>query len=167
MLLTLRCFCHCKGTNFSANHNRPTASYSAIGDVSATAKVLIFQQITTQIWSHWNDFRCFCHCKGTNFSANHNRKNKLLLMWRDVSATAKVLIFQQITTSVCRLCAYYRCFCHCKGTNFSANHNFRTLRLKLWRDVSATAKVLIFQQITTDFVGQFEGNMMFLPLQRY
>ena len=36
------CLCHCKGTNFLANHNGPRIWAVAESDVYATAKVLIF-----------------------------------------------------------------------------------------------------------------------------
>ena len=39
------------------------------------------------------NFGCFCHCKDTNFLANHNFYEVLLFCKIVVSATAKILIF--------------------------------------------------------------------------
>ena len=38
----MRCLCHCKGTNFLANHNAAISTAKRVMDVYATAKVLIF-----------------------------------------------------------------------------------------------------------------------------
>ena len=40
--MSKRCLCHCKGTNFLANHNLTSIANLQRGDVCATAKVLIF-----------------------------------------------------------------------------------------------------------------------------
>ena len=118
-----RCLCHCKDTNFSANHNGVALSRWVRGGVYATAKILIFQQITT-LRSPCRRFqRCLCHCKDTNFSANHNFVVQNNDRQSGVYATAKILIFQQITTSPLSLRLRIGCLCHCKDTNFSANHN--------------------------------------------
>ena len=136
-------------------------------DVYATAKVLIFQQITTDAGPYEYRTGCLCHCKGTNFLANHNLTLILSQSSWDVYATAKVLIFQQITTFGCLGLKINRCLCHCKGTNFLANHNRCSHRDSLPYDVYATAKVLIFQQITTRCYVDVLKFQMFMPLQRY
>ena len=66
--------------------------------VYATAKILIFLQITTQTYDESEVRRCLCYCKDTNFSANHNRKKIYENENNVVYATAKILIFLQITT---------------------------------------------------------------------
>ena len=68
-------------------------------------------------------FSCFCWCKDTNFSANHNDKRRHDFCFRVVFAGAKILIFQQITTTSTVANIVTGCFCWCKDTNFSANHN--------------------------------------------
>ena len=70
---SFRCFLPCKGTNFSANHNVRKRNHLGRNVVSYPAKVQIFQLITTSIDYHFKNFSCFLPCKGTNFSANHNK----------------------------------------------------------------------------------------------
>ena len=67
-----RCCCYRKGTNFQANHNRPTLAKMQNGVVVATAKVQIFKQITTVVDISIPFEGCCCYRKGTNFQANHN-----------------------------------------------------------------------------------------------
>ena len=52
------------------------------------------------------------------------------------------------------------CLCHCKGTNFLANHNTAMYAGNVSLDVYATAKVLIFQQITTPASSRPHGLSM-------
>ena len=67
--------------------------------VFAGAKILIFQQITTEFRPDEYDSSCFCWCKDTNFSANHNTAGAKKYGENVVFAGAKILIFQQITTN--------------------------------------------------------------------
>ena len=60
-----------------------------------------------------------------------------------------------------------RCFCWCKDTNFSANHNVYVARVTHDPVVFAGAKILIFQQITTGASQPFSLRMLFLLVQRY
>ena len=118
------CCCYRKGTNFQANHNYGLLLRRYDGVVVATAKVRIFKQITTSEWESvpWTmllllpqryefssksqrhvtcflfSLRCCCYRKGTNFQANHNRKQRSWIILYVVVATAKVRIFKQITT---------------------------------------------------------------------
>ena len=117
------CLCYCKDTNFSANHNpeRPCSLRTCV--VYATAKILIFLQITTDRYGVSGTGSCLCYCKDTNFSANHNRINSGVDSGTVVYATAKILIFLQITTRVGLVFIFTCCLCYCKDTNFSANHN--------------------------------------------
>ena len=87
-----------KGTNFSANHNGVFIKVVSCCDVVYPTKVRIFQQITTMVGRHYYLERCCLPYKGTNFSANHNASNHLLMLWKDVVYPTKVRIFQQITT---------------------------------------------------------------------
>ena len=89
-----------------------------------TTKVLIFKQITTR--THVKTFlnRCFRYHKGTDFQANHNRRQLYDSVRCVVLDTTKVLIFKQITTKT-----------------------DSTIFLSVVLD---TTKVLIFKQITTD-----------------
>ncbi len=43
-------------------------------------------------------FGCLCFCKDTNFLANHNLSAEVVTKAIDVYASAKILIFKQITT---------------------------------------------------------------------
>ena len=67
--------------------------------VSYPAKVQIFQLITTECHQDRQGKCCFLPCKGTNFSANHNTENALVMNACVVSYPAKVQIFQLITTA--------------------------------------------------------------------
>ena len=58
---------------FSSKSQRKHLPHEAQVVVVATAKVQIFKQITTIIWSNKQEFGCCCYRKGTNFQANHNR----------------------------------------------------------------------------------------------
>ena len=84
-----------------------------------------------------------------------------------VFAGAKILIFQQITTIDPNDLAEEGCFCWCKDTNFSANHNCSALRKAAYFVVFAGAKILIFQQITTALARLIEALGLFLLVQRY
>ena len=77
---------------------------------------------------------CFCHCKDTNFKANHNLR---------------------LIVKASKVC----CFCHCKDTNFKANHNYAADVVALHLVVSATAKILILKQITTLRVEEDSGGI--------
>ena len=55
----------------------------------------------------------------------------------------------------------------CKDTNFSANHNDALKRDKDQLDVYACAKILIFQQITTNLHQNVIPSLMFMLVQRY
>ena len=71
-----------------------------------TTKVQIFKQITTETVKYGILNRCFRYHKGTDFQANHNVLQVLLLLIRVVLDTTKVQIFKQITT---RRCCFYSC----------------------------------------------------------
>ena len=163
----MRCLCLCKDTNFLANHNTLTASSPKAFDVYASAKILIFQQITTILNHSINLMRCLCLCKDTNFLANHNPSDDVNCTDSDVYASAKILIFQQITTQDWQAFRWSGCLCLCKDTNFLANHNQSKKGIKPDGDVYASAKILIFQQITTRVRIFQHRHQMFMPLQRY
>ena len=61
----------------------------------------------------------------------------------------------------------FGCCCYHKGTYFQANHNQKTVRMRLIPVVVATTKVHIFKQITT-IIGKLftEVGLLLLP-QRY
>ena len=123
LVVYIGCFLPCKGTNFSANHNRKKHKRRWRKVVSYPAKVQIFQLITTSLQDRNERQRCFLPCKGTNFSANHNIRVFSFRGFRVVSYPAKVQIFQLITTNKQMVGYLESCFLPCKGTNFSANHN--------------------------------------------
>ena len=123
-LLNTGCCCYHKGRNFQANHNQWIRRTTFSSVVVATTKVGIFKQITTanriylsalqllllpqrQEFSSKSQHArttlamregCCCYHKGRNFQANHNRGQRLLLLFHVVVATTKVGIFKQITT---------------------------------------------------------------------
>ena len=84
-----------------------------------------------------------------------------------VFAGAKILIFQQITTIYPIVILVNSCFCWCKDTNFSANHNIVVLHNQHTQVVFAGAKILIFQQITTQVNRHKRISRLFLLVQRY
>ena len=92
------CLWQCKDTNFSANHNTVRQFRFQQVDVYDNAKILIFQQITTELVDDPLVKRCLWQCKDTNFSANHNVWILWWFAFVDVYDNAKILIFQQITT---------------------------------------------------------------------
>ena len=60
-----------------------------------------------------------------------------------------------------------RCLCHCKDTNFKANHNVLAPSTTGAQVVYATAKILILKQITTLPPEMCDTPELFMPLQRY
>ncbi len=59
------------------------------------------------------------------------------------------------------------CVCNRKGTNFSAIHNISLRVVFIVFVVYATAKVLIFQQFTTDSTKAATAVMLCMQPQRY
>ena len=92
------CFRYHKGTDFQANHNNSVAELIDNKVVLDTTKVLIFKQITTKIMYFDTNMSCFRYHKGTDFQANHNRRQLYYSVRCVVLDTTKVLIFKQITT---------------------------------------------------------------------
>ena len=91
--------------------------------------------------SHLAAICCICLCKDTNFKANHNYASDMWCRGQVVYAYAKILILKQITTSLSKGNAIFRCICLCKDTNFKANHN----------NIDVVKKYL----------------MLYMPMQRY
>ena len=65
------------------------------------------------------------------------------------------------------LAKHISCFCWCKDTNFSANHNCTPDEATKLKVVFAGAKILIFQQITTEHPTMPQQATLFLLVQRY
>ena len=148
-LSNLSCCWYHKGTNFQANHNNGQASYKDVLVVADTTKVRIFKQITTTTRRNSSDIllllipqryefssksqpgmryvydrNCCCwYHKGTNFQANHNKREVTVARSSVVADTTKVRIFKQITTTLCNIYDKFCCCWYHKGTNFQANHN--------------------------------------------
>ena len=61
----------------------------------------------------------------------------------------------------------FSCLCWCKGTNFLANHNSYAAAALNEAVVYAGAKVLIFQQITTEQAEDGDDGVLFMLVQRY
>ena len=68
---------------------------------------------------------------------------------RVVSNGSKILIWKQITTSLCAAPLLYRCFQWFKDTNLKANHNEISILVMSIIVVSNGSKILIWKQITT------------------
>ena len=108
-----------------------------------------FEQITTLAAESLFASNCLCHRKGNEFWANHNGRELFYLIHRIVFVTAKVMNFEQITTT--RQLNNYElyCLCHRKGNEFWANHNYWSIWSYWVLIVFVTAKVMNFEQITT------------------
>ena len=92
---------------------------------------------------------CLCHRKGNEFWANHNCLIYVAKLRLVVFVTAKVMNFEQITTSKPTINIDNGCLCHRKGNEFWANHNRKACTKYHNRVVFVTAKVMNFEQITT------------------
>ena len=92
---------------------------------------------------------CFRYHKGTDFQANHNCWWYCCYAFVVVLDTTKVQIFKQITTQPRLLNNSLSCFRYHKGTDFQANHNYKSNELTYKLVVLDTTKVQIFKQITT------------------
>ena len=117
------CFCFCKGNQFYANHNSAASLKQLLCVVFAFAKVINFMLITTLSAGSWLSEGCFCFCKGNQFYANHNRRDRINSRAHVVFAFAKVINFMLITTLLYAQISGACCFCFCKGNQFYANHN--------------------------------------------
>ena len=151
---------------------------------SKSQQALLFEMIFVSCW---------LYRKGTNFRANHNASCETWRTKKVVDYTAKVQIFEQITTRKCvhiqrwllliipqrykfssKSQRYLRvrnllvgCWLYRKGTNFRANHNKRYKRYARSMVVDYTAKVQIFEQITTTYVIEINVVMLLIIPQRY
>ena len=92
------CLCYRKGNEFWANHNKLVNSFLCQCVVFVTAKVMNFEQITTNRLSSSHVESCLCYRKGNEFWANHNRWPFFCWGRCVVFVTAKVMNFEQITT---------------------------------------------------------------------
>ena len=135
---------------------------------------------------------CWLYRKGTNFRANHNtamqgaRYERLLIipqrykfssksqrdgdiqeLYEVVDYTAKVQIFEQITTGRNYFVWWKCCWLYRKGTNFRANHNIMIHLSKTMTVVDYTAKVQIFEQITTRALNNKMWRLLLIIPQRY
>ena len=118
-----RCLCYRKGNEFWANHNLIHEYVSCVNVVFVTAKVMNFEQITTNLAVLATHRSCLCYRKGNEFWANHNFRGLFLLFQGVVFVTAKVMNFEQITTTKVVLAFKLCCLCYRKGNEFWANHN--------------------------------------------
>ena len=91
---------------------------------------------------------CWYH-KGTNFQANHNYLDRLLVEQAVVADTTKVRIFKQITTKSIGLFPTYMLLLIPQRYEFSSKSQRVRLNARGRRVVADTTKVRIFKQITT------------------
>ena len=117
--------------------------------VDYTAKVQIFEQITTQRQRIPRSIRLLIIPQRYKFSSKSQRRTYFSLQRQVVDYTAKVQIFEQITTALVTLHNLSGCWLYRKGTNFRANHNTKQKTEIEAKVVDYTAKVQIFEQITT------------------
>ena len=66
------CLCYRKGNEFWANHNMRVSAKNKLRVVFVTAKVMNFEQITTDAICFNSYYSCLCYRKGNEFWANHN-----------------------------------------------------------------------------------------------
>ena len=160
------CWYH-KGTNFQANHNRKVSSNIPLIVVADTTKVRIFKQITTSAYRALPTTSCCWYHKGTNFQANHNatkwlqRIIVLLLIPQRYEFSSKSQLLES-----CQYFSWSCCWYH-KGTNFQANHNYKSLQYYFDSVVADTTKVRIFKQITTSQQNANTHQKLLLIPQRY
>ena len=112
-------------------------------------------------------FRCFRYHKGTDFQANHNKRNgracnlRLFQIPQRYRFSSKSQhIRAQASLNAC-------CFRYHKGTDFQANHNQLKQEDLLISVVLDTTKVQIFKQITTGGKSLEEVLKLFQIPQRY
>ena len=191
--VTLCCCWYHKGTNFQANHNAWNTTSCSFRVVADTTKVRIFKQITT---AHADIFLrislllipqryefssksqptpnlgikpigCCWYHKGTNFQANHNKKEvldalgMLLLIPQRYEFSSKSQHNFNFYGGLPGCCWYH------KGTNFQANHNYFEASLTPSVVVADTTKVRIFKQITTEWTINIIPCRLLLIPQRY
>ncbi len=116
------CWYH-KGTNFQANHNRPSCNPCKRFVVADTTKVQIFKQITTPQYISQQRWGCCWYHKGTNFQANHNIKGVSCIRLRLLLIPQRYKFSSKSQRVMLRLMRLLRCCWYHKGTNFQANHN--------------------------------------------
>ena len=155
------CFCFCKGNQFYANHNSAASLKQLLCVVFAFAKVINFMLITTLSAGSWLSEGCFCFCKGNQFYANHNRRDRINSRAHVVFAFAKVINFMLITTNNKVITTLVCCFCFCKGNQFYANHNEWDAAKDDHTVVFAFAKVINFMLITTGDLHVRDGASCF------
>ena len=178
---------------FSSKSQHGLVTSAQLQVVADTTKVRIFKQITTalvliiilialllilqryefssksqlQLNTCVRMFRCCWYYKGTNFQANHNicapeawSVRLLLILQRyEFSSKSQRSAYAWDWRTSC--CWYY------KGTNFQANHNWRSERVTYCSVVADTTKVRIFKQITTLMMTGRITMQLLLILQRY
>ena len=135
--------------NFEQITTERVESWQWVTVVFVTAKVMNFEQITTNSMASVWSWRCLCHRKGNEFWANHNWRVSKKPLPLVVFVTAKVMNFEQITTVGTISFASNGCLCHRKGNEFWANHNIVCCIMLYVFVVFVTAKVMNFEQITT------------------
>ena len=131
------------------------------------SKILIWKQITTELYNESVLIRCFQWFKDTNLKANHNLPYAGLMALQVVFNGSKILIWKQITTKYSDCQAYFGCFQWFKDTNLKANHNaFFKYPLRALV-VFNGSKILIWKQITTMASALDSPLELFSMVQRY
>ena len=138
-----------------ANHNCIWKAFVRQLAVFNGSKILIWKQITTENQALITELSCFQWFKDTNLKANHNSNPPYRQSIWAVFNGSKILIWKQITTTL-RSCTLIQCcFQWFKDTNLKANHNKKTRRIKNHTAVFNGSKILIWKQITTNFLTLF------------
>ena len=161
------CFQWFKDTNLKANHNLVKTHVHFHRAVFNGSKILIWKQITTTISLAEIDSGCFQWFKDTNLKANHNYAIPMGTVPDAVFNGSKILIWKQITTTICLIILWKSCFQWFKDTNLKANHNDVAADEKVDTAVFNGSKILIWKQITTRAVACGFGLKLFSMVQRY
>ena len=135
-----------KGTNFSANHNLFSFCCQRIEMLFTLQRYEFFSKSQQNLKRIFSIGRCCLPYKGTNFSANHNKVDRLnwckqmlftLQRYEFFSKSQPLIFFDFILTGCCL--PY-------KGTNFSANHNGVFIKVvSCWDVVYPTNLYKIFE----------------------
>ena len=113
-----------KGSEIWANHNCWVINGAPFWIGDSTAKVVKFEQITTDELSNCWYVDWWFYRKGSEIWANHNVVSKFIYTFAIGDSTAKVVKFEQITTrrNTSRMQAHW--WFYRKGSEIWANHNY-------------------------------------------
>ena len=112
-------------------------------------------------------YSCCWYYKGTNFQANHNIEERILIIYMLLLILQRYEFSSKSQQNLCPTLHIICCCWYYKGTNFQANHNDIVVTSWITLVVTDTTKVRIFKQITTKPASNINGDTLLLILQRY